>query len=182
MVALLICIVGFLGALWAGRRSLSAGCLIVAAAGYGYGILRANLFTPFSHFIFDSALVGLYASQFLFKAKGAADRTHNPLLNSWVFLLIAWPLLLLFLPFQPLLVSIVGLRGNMFLLPAILIATRLRSEDLTRLAYGFAVLNLIACSFGIAEYTIGIEPFYPLSPLTSTIYGSYDSGGGHRIP
>ena len=51
MIALLLCIVGALAAFFVGRRSLPAGCLVVAAFGYGYGILRANLFTPYSHFI-----------------------------------------------------------------------------------------------------------------------------------
>jgi hypothetical protein len=182
MIALLLCIIGAVAAFVAGRRSLAAGCLVVAASGYGYGILRANLITTASHFIFDSAVIGLYLSQFVFRSKARAEGPRHPALNSWAFLLILWPLLLVFMPFQPLLVSIVGLRGNMFLLPAILIGSRLRKDDLTSLAYGFAVLNLIAFSFGIAEYFKGVEPFYPMSSVTNTIYGSYDSGGGYRIP
>jgi hypothetical protein len=181
MIALLLCVIGAIGAFLAGRRALWAGCFVVATSGYGYGILRANLFTPYSHFIFDAAVVGLYAAQF-----GPGSRrtpaTPRPALNTWMIILIGWPLLLLFLPFQPLLISIVGLRGNMFLLPMILLGSRLRSFDLRRLALGFALLNLVALAFGIAESIRGIEPFFPIGPMTSTIYGSQDSGGEHRIP
>jgi len=91
-------------------------------------------------------------------------------------------LLMLLMPFQPLLVSIVGLRGNMFFLPAVFLGTRLRSEDLRRLAFGFAVLNLVALGFAVAEYFKGIEPFFPYGPMTITMYNSMDSGGANRIP
>src|ERR1700688_3146009 len=69
MIALLLCVIGALAAFFVGRRSLAAGCLVVAASGYAYGILRANLVTPVSHFIFDAALIGLYAAQFLPNSK-----------------------------------------------------------------------------------------------------------------
>jgi hypothetical protein len=86
------------------------------------------------------------------------------------------------LPFQTLLVSIVGLRGNMFLLPAVLIGSRLCGVDLRRLALGLAALNLVALGFGVAEYFLGIERFFPFGPLTLTMYTSQDSAGANRIP
>ena len=64
MLALLLCIIGGLTAFFVGRRSLGAGILVVIVSGYAYGIVRANLPSLFSHFIFDITLVGLYASQF----------------------------------------------------------------------------------------------------------------------
>jgi hypothetical protein len=182
MIALLLCVIAGLGAYILGRRSLAAGCLVVLAAGYFYGILRANLFTPFSHFIFDAGVVGLYASQFMPGTRKIPGTPHHQTLNTWMILLLGWPLLLLFMPFQTLLVSIVGLRGNMFLVPAVLLGSRLRNVDLRRLAFGLAVLNLIALGFGIAETFKGIEPFFPPGPMTITMYNSQDSGGGHRIP
>lgn len=182
MIALLLCAIGFLAAFFIGRRSLAAGCLIVAVFGYAYGILRANLITPVSHFIFDAALVGLYLAVFLPNAKNKAGKPPGSGLNTWIWLLMGWPLVLVFMPFQPLLVSIVGLRGNMFLLPAALIGSRLRSKDLRVIALGLAVLNLVAMGFAIAEYFRGIEPFFPVGPMTITIYNSQDSGGGYRIP
>jgi hypothetical protein len=181
MIGLLICVIGAVAAYFIGRRSLGYGILVVMAAGYAYGILRANLAPPFSHFIFDAALVGLYASQF-FHGRNKEQNPNHSALNMWMYILMGWPLLMLFLPFQPFLVSVVGLRGNMFFLPAVFLGTRLRDEDLRRLAFGLATLNLIALGFGVAEYFKGIEPFFPPGPMTMTIYNSVDSGGGNRIP
>ncbi len=181
MLALLLCVIGGLAAFFVGRRSLGAGILVVVAFGYGYGILRANLASTFSHFIFDVTLIGLYAAQFLPGRKKHAT-PHNSSLNMWMYILMGWPLLMLLLPFQPLLVSIVGLRGNMFLLPAVFLGTRLLQEDLRRLALGLAVLNLIALAFGVAETIKGIEPFFPFGPMTVTMYNSIDSSGANRIP
>ncbi len=181
MIALILCIIGGIAAYLAGRRSLGAGILVVVAAGYGYGILRANLASMFSHFIFDVTLIGLYASQFLPGGKRQATPNHSSL-NIWMCILMGWPLLMLLLPFQPLLVSIVGLRGNMFFLPAVFLGTRLRDEDLSRLSLGLAILNLIALAFGVAETIKGIEPFFPYGPMTVTMYNSIDSSGASRIP
>jgi len=182
MIALLLCAIAAFAAYYFGRRSLVGGCLVVAAVGYAYGILRANLISPFSFFIFDSAIVGLYASQFLSPPKDGAGTPPNPAMKLWLTLLIGWPLLLLFLPFQPFLVSIVGLRGNMFLLPLLLLGSRFRSIDLYRLAMGLAVLNIFALTFAVAEYFRGIEPFFPYGPATVIMYNSLDSAHHYRIP
>jgi len=181
MLALLLCIIGGLTAFFVGRRSLGAGILVVLVSGYAYGILRANLPSLFSHFIFDLTLVGLFASQFLPGRKNQPTPAHSSL-NTWMWILMGWPLLMLLLPFQPLLVSIVGLRGNMFFLPAVLLGIRLRDEDLRRMAFGLAILNLIALAFGVAETFRGIEPFFPYGPMTLTMYNSIDSSGASRIP
>lgn len=182
MIALLLCLISAVGAYVAGRRALWAGILVVITCGFFYGILRANLQSTFSYFIFDGALVSLYASQFI-QPRSTGPVPHNAALNTWTWLLIGWPVLLLVVPFQPFLVSLVGLRGNMFFLPAIFLGTKLRREDLRRLAYGFALLNLVGFAFGIAEYFRGVEPFYPRSPLTETIYQSFDATSTtNRIP
>lgn len=182
MIGLLLCAIAVFGAYYAGRRSLVAGCLVVAVFGYAYGILRANLISPFSFFIFDAAIIGLYASQFLSPPKEGAGTPPDPAMKLWVTILIGWPLLLVFLPFQPFLVSIVGLRGNMFLLPLLLLGSRLRSNDLYRLAMGFAMLNIFALTIAVAEYFRGIEPFFPYSPVTLIMYNSLDSAHHYRIP
>ncbi len=181
MIALLLCLIGLVAAYFVGRRSLAGGILVVVTYGYGYGILRANLAPPFSHFIFDAALVGLYASQFI-HGRNKQPTTNHAALNMWMYILIGWPLLILLLPFQPILVSIVGLRGNMFFLPAVFLGSRLRNEDLQRLATGLGILNLIAFVFGVAESIKGIEPFFPYGPMTMTMYNSLDSSGANRIP
>jgi len=181
MIALLVVILAPLTAFFFGRRFLAAGLLVVIAYGYIFGIFRANFQSTFSFFLFDGALIGLYASQFV-AGRTKRDATENRSLNMWVYILMGWPLLLLLMPFQTFLVSLVGLRGNMFMLPAVLLGTRLRDRDLRWLALGFSVLNLIALAFGVAEYFKGIEPFFPEGPLTGIIYNSLDSAGGHRIP
>jgi hypothetical protein len=182
MLALLLCIIAGLGAYVAGRRALWAGCAVALVAGYGYGILRANLVTPFSHFIFDSGVVGVYASQFLRGSKKQPGMPRDSALRIWVAVLCAWPIFLVFMPFQPLVVSIVGLRAAIFLFPSILLGSRLQSKDLKFLALSMAVLNLGALVFGVMEYFRGIEPFFPPGPMTITIYNSQDSGGGYRVP
>jgi hypothetical protein len=181
MIALLLCVVGALAAFFVGRRSLGAGILVVIAVGFGYGILRANLAPPFSHFMFDTAVIGLYASQFV-GVRGEKATSSHPSLDMWMYILMGWPLLMVLMPFQPLLVSLVGLRGNMFFLPAVFLGTRLRDEDLRKLAVGFSLFNLVALGFAVAEYFKGIEPFFPEGPMTMIMYNSVDSGGGHRIP
>src|SRR5262249_45494966 len=98
--------------------------------------------------------------------------------------LIGWPCVLLLLPFQEMLVSLVGLRGNVFFLPVCLLGARLKNHDVSRLAFGMVALNLFAALFAIAEFSFGIERFYPVSPVTSIIYASRDVGDYqyHRLP
>ena len=55
MLSLLLCVLAFAATYRASRRSLLAGLVAVFAIGYLYGILRANIIQPFSHFIFDAA-------------------------------------------------------------------------------------------------------------------------------
>jgi hypothetical protein len=109
-------------------------------------------------------------------------RRDNEALRNWLIVLIAWPLLLVLLPFQTLLVSLVGLRGNMFFLPALLLGSRLRNSDLRTMAVGFAALNGVALLVGAGEYLLGLDRFFPLSQVTSIMFESFDSAGGWRIP
>ena len=62
MIAIALCVVAFIACYLAGRRSLGQGLVVLFVFGYFYGILRANLLTTFSHFIFDMGLLGLYLS------------------------------------------------------------------------------------------------------------------------
>ncbi|HYL36138.1 MAG TPA: hypothetical protein VEV17_09525 [Bryobacteraceae bacterium] len=174
--------VAFLACFWAGRRSVGLGLVVLFAFGYFYGILRANLLTSFSHFIFDAGMIGLFLA--VFTAPRDPDRPKDSQwLRAWTFVLIAWPALLILLPVQPLLVSLVGLRSNIFFLPLLLLGSRLRSRDLIQLSIGLALLDLIAVGFAGAEYFLGVPRFYPLSPVTEIIYNSGDVEGGFlRIP
>ena len=94
-----------------------------------------------------------------------------------------WPVLLMAIPFQPFLVSLVGLRGSILFLPMMLAGSRLRGNDLRLLAFGFAALNLVALGFAGAEYVMGLQRFYPHNAATMIIYSSSDvEGGFFRIP
>lgn len=172
MVSLLLCIAAFAFSYVAGRRSLAAGLITVMTVGYAYGILRANVPEVYSHFIFDAAVVGLYLTQ-LGRRGAAGERRHeHRALAIWVGLLVGWPLLLFFVPVQDFAVQFVGLRGNVFLLPFMLLGARLRDEDARKLALAFAALNLAAFAFACAEYAFGVERFYPHNAVTELIYRS----------
>ncbi|HEX8501833.1 MAG TPA: hypothetical protein VF659_14715 [Pyrinomonadaceae bacterium] len=171
MVPIILCIAAFAFALVAARRSLVAGLTVVTSVGYFYGILRANLPEVASHFIFDAAVVGLYAAQ-LFGGRGGVRRRDWQVLCIWVGALVAWPFLLFFVPAQDYTVQFVGLRGNVFLLPFLLLGARLRGEEVRRLALTFAALNLLVFSFASAEYVLGVERFYPRNAVTELIYKS----------
>src|SRR5947209_13021646 len=171
MTSLLLCVAAVAFAYVAGKRSLVVGLVVVFAVGYFYGILRANLPETASHFIFDAAVVGLYATQLL-KRGSRADRRRTQLLGIWVGVLVAWPFLLFFVPAQDYAVQLVGLRGNIFLLPFLLLGARLKDGEVRRLALAIAVLNLVVFFFACAEYVGGVERFYPQNQVTQLIYMS----------
>lgn len=180
MTGLILCIAALGITFWAGKRSLGIGIVALLIFGYFYGIVRANLLSTTTYFMFDAALVGLYASQ---KWTGRENTRSGRVLRVWLLLLTLWPVLLLLLPFQPLLVSLVGLRSDVFFLPMFLLGSRLREKDLSQLSMGLTALNLIALGFAVAEYVLGVPKFFPLNAVTQIIYGSGDVAGGFlRIP
>jgi hypothetical protein len=182
MLAIVLCCVAFVSCFLAGRRSLGLGLVVLFVFGYSYGIVRANLLTTFSHFIFDAGLLGLYLSS-KWGASNPNEKKRSEQVLLWTFLLVLWPSLLVMLPFQPLLVSLVGLRGNIFFIPILLLASRLKARDLTQLSLGLALLNLVAVGFAVLEYFLGVQRFFPLSPVTQIMYNSNDVAGGFlRIP
>jgi hypothetical protein len=182
VIALALCVVAFLACYWAGRRSIGQGLVMLLAFGFFYGILRANLLTAFSHFIFDAGMIGLFLSP-SWRTTDPAEKKRSAALQLWTVLLIAWPILLVVLPFQPLLISLVGLRGNTFFYPLLLIGSRLKQKDLFELSLGLALLDILVVGFAGVEYFMGVTRFFPISPVTAIIYNSADAGGGfYRIP
>jgi len=180
MTGLILCAIALGATYWAGRRSLGIGIVALLTFGYFYGIVRANLFSTTTYFMFDAALIGLYASQ---KWMARENSQSGRILRGWLIVLILWPSLLLLLPFQPLLVSLVGLRSVVFFLPMFLLGSRLRQSDLYQLSLGLVGLNLIALAFALAEYVLGVPRFFPLNAVTQIIYNSGDVAGGFlRIP
>lgn len=182
MIAIALCVAAFVASYLLGRKALWAGLAVVVGVGYFYGILRANLLQSASHFIFDASVVGLYLAAFTDPTRLPENRLAS--MKAWLLVLIGWPLVLFMIPLQDPLIQLVGLRGNAFLLPFLLIGAYLDKEDLMKLALAVAGLNLLASAFGIVEFFVGIEPFYPLSPVTELIYRSNDvaSYRAHRIP
>ena len=183
MLAVILCIVAALVAFVAGRRSLPAGVLTVLATGYAYGIVRANVLEISSHFIFDAAVVGLYAARLLNLINPARNAPFRQL-KRWVGVLMLWPMVLFLIPVHDTLIRLVGLRGNAFLLPFLLIGALLRREELNRLALGVAVLNFLAFILAGVEFFVGLEPFFPQNALTQLIYASNDIANftAYRIP
>jgi hypothetical protein len=182
-MSLYLCLLSFAVCYWAGRRSLVNGLVAVLAVGYLYGITRANVPETFSHFIFDSAVVGLYGAQ-LFRHLSPLERFKVSPLKPWLEFLIAWPVLLFLIPIQDLLIQVVGLRGNIFFLPFILLGARLDANDRYRLALWIAGLNLLAFTFAGMEYFLGLEQFFPRNSVTELLYLSKDVVGHsqYRIP
>jgi hypothetical protein len=182
-MALSLCILSFTACLILGYRSLSAGLGGVLTVGYFYGILRANYLNTYAHFIFDCAVLGFYIAQLLpnlSKVRGTAEQG----LREWVALLMMWTVAMFLIPIQHPLIQLVGLRGNAFLVPFLLIGGRLRAEDIRCLVLWLAGLNLAALGFAMAEYVVGVPSFFPQNEVTNLIYNSKDLAGNtaYRIP
>lgn len=178
-----LCLISFALCYWAGRRSLVNGLVAVLAVGYLYGIVRANVPETYSHFIFDAGAVGLYAAQLFRKLSPLQESKVEPL-RPWLEFLIGWPLLVFLIPIQDYLIQFVGLRGNIFLLPFIILGARLDAEERYRLALWLAGLNVLAFVVAGMEYFIGLEQFFPHNKVTELLYLSKDLVGhtAYRIP
>ncbi len=183
MLSIGLCAFAFVLAFVAGRRSLVAGLVTVLGVGYVYGIMRANVLETSSHFIFDAAVIGLYGAQLSGRAPHAL-RVRTADLTFWVGLLMVYPLLLLLAPLQDLMIELVGLRGNIFLLPFLLLGARLRGSEMYTLALWVAVLNLAAGALAVVQFFVGIEPSFPVSPVTALLYktGELADYTAFRIP
>ena len=171
MIAIALCIAAFIGTYIAARRSLVSGLLAVLLVGYLYGILRANIRHPASHFIADLAVGGLLAAQLFAPVSREVHRRLRPL-RQWVLVLVLWPTILLLIPVQDPLVQVVGFRGAVLVLGFLLLGGRLSGSDLYRLALGCSILNLAAFGLAGAEYVMGIEPFFPENEVTEIMYRS----------
>lgn len=178
----LICAAGVIACLL-GRRSLLHGLAWVLGVGYFYGILRANLLQSWAHFLFDGAVLGLYAAQ-LFRQGSTPESPERRAVWQWLLALTCWAGITFLFFFQDAVVQIVGLRGSVFLLPFALFGVRLDGRAASRLAMTLAALNVAALGFALAEYFLGVPRFYPHSAVTDLIYRSADvaSHATFRIP
>jgi hypothetical protein len=182
-MGILFCVAGFTVSFGLGRRSIVAGLGSVLTAGYFYGILRANYLDTYSYFLFDCAVVGFYLS-FLGERPAAASNPVIRQLQVWLTILIGWAVVMFLMPIQHPMIQIVGLRGNAFLLPFVLVGSGLQRRDYECLAIWLSLLNLVALGFAAAEFLMGVEPFFPLNAATQLIYNSNDVAGhtALRIP
>ncbi|MGH9311082.1 MAG: hypothetical protein ACRD1U_17020 [Vicinamibacterales bacterium] len=183
MISIALCGVAFVLCLQTGRRSLVAGLCALLGIGYVYGIVRANLPDGYSHLIFDAGVLGLYAAQLrLPQPRWQFFRAEE--LRTWMIVLMAWPVLLFFVPWQDPLIQLVGLRGSIFLLPFLILGARLTGDDVYKLALWLSVLNLAAGVLAGVQFVVGIEPFFPHNAVTDTIYRSKDLANytAYRIP
>ena len=183
MISIGLCGAAFLLCLYMGRRSLVAGLCTLMTVGYVYGIVRANLPDGFSHLIFDAATLGLYAGQFS-QRQPLWQRSRAEDVRNWLIVLIAWPVMLFAMLWQDPLIQLVGLRGCIFLLPFVLLGARLTGDDVYKLGLWFSVLNLAAGALALAEYTMGVDRFFPRNAVTEIIYRSRDLANytAYRIP
>lgn len=182
MTGLLLCMMAAVTSYLAGSRSLRWGLCAVLTIGYFYGIVRANVSDGAGYFIFDCALIALFAAR-LTRPERTAVSTQEVKLRQWLWLLFVWPLILLASPVQDPLVRLVGFRAQVFFLPFLLFGARLGSADLKALAKWCAFLNIVALGFGLAEYRLGLSSFFPQTAITEILYNSQDVGGNNwRIP
>jgi len=158
------------------------GLCCMAGWGYFHGILKAHYVGSGGHFIFDAATIGLYLGFLISKPKEYEwDRVC--IVKPWVYLLIGWNLFMALVPVQHYLIQIVGLRGNIFWHPMILVGAMMDRQALKALAYTLSGLNLAALGFGLAEFFIGVDAFVPQNEATEIVFNSVDIAGGHmRIP
>lgn len=188
-MGLLLCLLAFVSTAYFSRRSLGQGVSALLAWGFFYGILRANYLDRFSHFIFDTSVIGLYLVHFT-SAISAETRSRSRRAVFWLKVLASVPLVLAILPLQHPLVQFVGLRAAIFFLPLVVVGARLRADDLRVVAWSLAGLNVIAFCFASGEWMLGIQRFYPLNAATEILYRSgdvlYTEGGlelvAYRLP
>jgi hypothetical protein len=185
MLALLACLIAFAACYVAGRRALWAGFMTTMVVGYFYGIVRANLDSRFAHFIFDFGAVGFYLA-LIARRDSQIQRFKMRRIMPWVLALTGWPLVMMLMPIQTPLVQLVGLRGQIFFVPFLLVGAMVDSTEMRKIAMGFAILSLIELAFALAEIEFGLTRFYPMNAVDQLIYNSMDvavgSTSAYRIP
>lgn len=183
MSPIFLLVVAFAATYYACRRSLATGLSVLFTIGYAYGLVRANRMDGYSHLLFDAALLGVYVAEFQ-RRFSQEERGRLNELRTWLYVMIGWPLVLFLAPTQDMLVELVGLRGNVFMLPCMLIGARLHRRDMLKLAQWLAILNIGAGLLALVEYVVGIDPFFPRNAVTDLIYRSGDIADytAYRIP
>jgi hypothetical protein len=184
-MGIIFCLVSITACYVLGRWSLAAGLGAVLSVGYLYGVVRANFLDGATYFVFDCAVLGLYLARLGSVLGGTASESLQALqpLRRWTWALLGWTAIMSLLPLQHVLIQLVGLRGNAFLLPFLLLGGALRRLEARQLSLWVAALNHVACAFALAEFFMGVPALYPRNQVTELIYRSGDvAGGAFRIP
>ena len=185
LLSLFICMMAFAACFYCGRRALWAGFVATMTVGYSYGIVRANLDTPYIHFLYDFGAAGYFIA-LLLNRKSPIQRYKLRKMMPWILGLTAWPVLLLLAPTQNFLVQLVGLRGHIFFLPFLALGAIVNDREVRKIALGLAILNCIALAFALIEVQFGVPLFYPYNAVDQLIYRSTDvivgGAGTFRIP
>ncbi len=182
MNGLILCLLAFGTCLGATVPNWRYGLCIFTGWGYFFGILKAHYVQSQGHFIFDAATLGFFGGLVL-NMPPAGERQRYSRLLPWFVLLISWPIFIALIPIQHYLVQLVGLRGNIFWLPMLLVGCLMDKKGIGYFSITLSVLNLISFLFALGEYFLGVEVFVPENDVTKIVYNSVDIAGGHkRIP
>jgi hypothetical protein len=173
MFAASICVICFAVCYVAGRRAVWAGFMATMTIGYFYGIMRANIESPISHFFYDAGAVGFYLA-LITRRDTPLERFKMRRVMPWVLALAGWPLLIMLLPMQPIMIQLVGLRAQIFFIPFILVGALVDGRDMRKIAIGLGVLSFIEIAFALAEIHFGLTHFYPINAVDELIYKSQD--------
>src|SRR5262249_11203476 len=109
-------------------------------------------------------------------------------LRSWLVLLLAVPSMLILLsPFfetQPVLIQLLGLRPTVLFLPLVLFGPLLSKQEWAQLAVWSAFVAVGSGGVILAEYSLGVERFFPLNDASRIIYMSNDVAEAktYRLP
>jgi hypothetical protein len=168
------------------RKSVADGLGLLLLIGSLYGIARCRIFDGFSHFLFDTSVLGVYLGAYPRLASAKTDVALR--LKKWILALAVLPALLILLsPFmdaQPVLIQTLALRPILLFLPLLLLGASMAPAEMKRFA-GWAVAVSIGTGFvALAEYVYGVEPFFPVNAASRIIYMSSVTGDARavRIP
>jgi hypothetical protein len=182
MSGTILCLLAFVSCFASGLKNWRASLSVLLIWGYFFGILKAHFVQSWGHFIFDAATVGFYTG-ILSRDRRIFGHPGNRKNLGWFFALFLWPVFMALIPIQHYLVQIVGLRGNIFWLPMLLVGGILDAPAKRILVLTFSVLNIIALCFAVAEYIVGVDYFVPENEVTQIVFNSNDIAGKHlRIP
>jgi hypothetical protein len=182
VIGIVLCLLGFVSTWYAAKGSLGRGLGVCFAWGYVYGVLRANFLDGFTHFLFDSAVLGIYCAKLRFDPHHNAHHIIRSLYQKIKYLCL-WPAFLLVIPYDNLLINLVGLRVAVFYVPFLLVCVQCTDRNLDEIATWLSVLNIFALGAAVMEVRNGIEYFYPRNAVTELIYASaIGEESSHRIP